>query len=364
MNSCGHVYAIPISPKCSSPMLALLRRSPAPHSIARTLSRAMSSSSNISSASPQSPAPTFKPFTLALIQLGQVGSDKAVNLAHARDMIRRAAAGEVTGPATDTGNDNVSGKPDLIVLPECFNSPYGIDFFPEFAEEIGPFSRVASDVNASPSDSVRMLAAAAKEEGVWLIGGSIPERDVSDGKLYNTSTVYSPNGELVAMHRKVHLFDIDIPSRMTFKESATLTGGNSLNYFDTDFARVGLGICYDVRFPELTTIAARKGAQVCIFPGAFNTTTGPLHWELLQRARAVDNQIYFAMCSPARDVNADYQAWGHSMVVDPMGAKLVEADADEAIVQTRIDPDKLKEARAWIPVTTQRRFDVYSDVSK
>ncbi|KZV61869.1 carbon-nitrogen hydrolase [Peniophora sp. CONT] len=298
-------------------------------------------------------APELKPFTLSMIQLGQITADKTANLAHAKEMIARAAKGEGSG---------VEGKPDLIVLPECFNSPYGAQHFPQYAEEIG-FTGEGFDMSKTKSESVRMLSEAAKAAGVWLLGGSIPERDASEN-LYNTAMVYSPQGELVRIHRKVHLFDIDIPGKITFKESETLTGGKDTNYFDTEFARIGLGICYDVRFPELTMIAARKGAQVCIYPGAFNTTTGPLHWELLQRGRAVDNQIFFGMCSPARDLTAGYHAWGHSMIVDPMGAILTEAEDGEAIIKARIDPEVFKSARAGIPVTTQRRFDVYPDVSK
>ncbi|KAH9063694.1 carbon-nitrogen hydrolase [Lactarius deliciosus] len=330
------------------------------------------------------PAPTFKPFNLTLIQLGQISADKAANLKHARDMIRKAANDEGT-------NGNTQGKPDLIVLPECFNSPYGHVHFPVYAESIGFIKGKKYDIDASQSESVKMLSEAAKTEGVWLLGGqsafsalssesrstylpstgSIPEKDPSDGNVYNTSTVYSPQGELVATHRKVHLFDIDIPGKITFKESETLTGGSTTNFFDTgelpqdpEFARVGLGICYDVRFPELAAISARQGCQVLIYPGAFNMTTGPLHWELLQRARAVDNQVYFSMCSPARDLTAGYHAWGHSLVVDPMGSKLVEADDGETILHTRIDPKTFNDARAGIPVTVQRRFDVYPDVSE
>lgn len=176
--------------------------------------------------------------------------------------------------------------------------------------------------------------------------------------------MYSPEGDLIALHRKVHLFDIDIPGKITFKESETLTGGSSLNFFDTDFARIGLGICYDIRFPEMAMIAARKGCHVLIYPGAFNLTTGPLHWELLQRGRAVDNQVYVSMVSPARDMTAGYHAWGHSMVVDPMGSVIGEASDGEAIVHVHIDPKPFQDARAGIPVTTQRRFDVYPDVSR
>ncbi|KAI0290498.1 carbon-nitrogen hydrolase [Russula brevipes] len=302
------------------------------------------------------PAPTFKPFNLALIQLGQIGTDKEANLNHAREMIRRAANGEGVGGAL--------GRPDLIVLPECFNSPYGHVHFPVNAEPIGFKQGEKYDVEASESVSVKMLSEAAKAERVWLLGGSIPERDLSDGNIYNTSTVYSPKGELVATHRKVHLFDIDIPGKIKFKESETLTGGSTTNFFDTEFARVGLGICYDVRFPELAMISARQGCHVLIYPGAFNTTTGPLHWELLQRARAVDNQVFFSMCSPARDPAGGYPAWGHTLVVDPMGSKLIEAEDGEAILHTRIDPKIFDDARAGIPVTVQRRFDVYPDVNK
>ncbi|KAI0713335.1 carbon-nitrogen hydrolase [Earliella scabrosa] len=298
--------------------------------------------------------PTFKPFNLALIQLGQVGPDKDANLKHAREMIRTAVGAD----------GGAKPKPDLVVLPECFNSLYGHVHFPVYAETIGYTPGQRYDVDKSESQSVRMLSAAAKEEGVWLIGGSIPEREVGTGKLFNTATAYSPQGELVAVHRKVHLFDIDIPGKITFKESETLSAGSSINQFDTDFARIGLGICYDVRFPELAMTSARHGCHVLIYPAAFNTTTGPLHWELLQRARAVDNQVYFSMCSPARDLAQSYHAWGHSMVVDPMGKVLAEAEHEETIIHTHIDPKVFEDARAGIPVTTQRRFDVYPDVSK
>ncbi|KAG7092210.1 hypothetical protein E1B28_008577 [Marasmius oreades] len=239
--------------------------------------------------------PGLKPFSLALIQLGRIGSDKTANLKHAREMVLKAATALVK-------------KPDLIVLPECFNSPYGHVHFPVYAEKIGFTPGQPYDVCSSESESVKMLSGVAKESGIWLIGGSIPERDTVDDNIYNTCTVYSPKGELVALFRKIHLFDIDIPGKIKFKESETLTGGKTPAFFDTDFARIGLGICYDVRFPELSMLAARQGCHVLIYPGAFNMTTGPLHWELLQRSRAVDNQVFFSMCSPARDMSAGYHA--------------------------------------------------------
>lgn len=292
-----------------------------------------------------------KPFRLSLVQLGGTGADKAANLVHAKEMVLKAAQ-PVDGKKTD-----------LIVLPECFNSPYGHMHFPTYAETIGYKPGEPYDVAASKSESVKTLSEMAKETGIWLLGGSIPERDETDGKLYNTATVYNPRGDLVAIHRKVHLFDIDIPGGITFKESETLSGGTKLTSFETEFGRIGLGICYDVRFPEMAMIAARKGCVAMIYPGAFNLTTGPLHWELLQRARAVDNQMYVAMCSPARDMSAGYHAWGHSMVVDPMGKIISTTEHEEAIIHADIDPELMRKTRSGIPVTVQRRFDVYPDVS-
>ena len=136
----------------------------------------------------------------------------------------------------------------------------------------------------------------------------------------------------MAVHRKVHLFNIDVPGKIRFQESEVLTGGQSLTEFDSEYGKVGVGICYDVRFPEMAMIAARRDAVAMIYPGAFNLTTGPLHWELLARARAVDNQIYVAVCSPARDMTASYNAWGHSTIVDPNGEIIAKAGEGEEII--------------------------------
>lgn len=142
-----------------------------------------------------------------------------------------------------------------------------------------------------------------------------------------------------------------------------MSPGNTTTLVDTEYGPLGIGICYDMRFPELAMIAARKGAVAMIYPGAFNTVTGPLHWELLQRARAIDNQIFVAACSPARDVNANYKAWGHSTIVNPMGEILSTTKEQEDIVSCTIELEKMIETRQSIPVTFQRRFDIYNDVS-
>ncbi|KAL2130060.1 hypothetical protein VTI74DRAFT_6936 [Chaetomium olivicolor] len=291
-----------------------------------------------------------QPVKLACVQLAS-GPDKTANLMHAADKVREAAA---TGAK-------------IVVLPECFNSPYGCDHFPSYAETLLP-----SPPTAEQSPSFHALSKMARDNGVYLIGGSIPElvtTSTTDGgekkTYYNTSLSFSPAGALLASHRKIHLFDISIPGKITFRESDVLSPGNDLTIIDLpEYGRVAVAICYDVRFPELAMIAARKGCFALIYPGAFNLTTGPLHWRLLGQARAVDNQVYVALCSPARDMTAGYHAFGHSLVVDPMAQVLVEAGEEEGIVVAELDGEKIEEARRGIPLRDQRRFDVYPDVSQ
>jgi omega-amidase len=247
----------------------------------------------------------------------------------------------------------------LIVLPECFNSPYGTQFFPKYAETLLP-----SPPSADDSPSFHALSAIAKEANAFLIGGSIPEYSSTTEKYYNTSLTFSPSGALLATHRKVHLFDIDIPGKIKFKESDVLSPGNKVTIVDLpNYGKIGIAICYDVRFPELAMIAARNGCFALVYPGAFNLTTGPLHWKLQARARAMDNQVYVALCSPARDMEASYHAWGHSLVAGPNAEVVAETDEKEGIVYAELDGEKISEVRKGIPIYSQMRFDVYPDVS-
>ncbi|WVR05659.1 hypothetical protein IAU60_002681 [Kwoniella sp. DSM 27419] len=294
---------------------------------------------------------TAKNFRLALLQLGTLSASKASNINVARKAVQEAASS--------------TPKPNLIVLPEIWNSPYAVTSFREYSEPIPRVgSKAGESSEADEGETVKALREMARSSGCWLIGGSIPQREASSDNIYNTCTVYDPEGTLVAIHQKVHLFDIDIPGKQRFKESDTLTGGKTLTTFDTPFGKIGLGICYDIRFPEMAMIAARQGCVAMIYPAAFNTTTGPMHWTLLQKARAVDNQIYVAMCSPARHPEASYQAYGHSSVVNPLGEVLAEADIGAETIYADIDVELLETTRKGLPVTVQRRFDVYTDVSK
>lgn len=272
---------------------------------------------------------------LALCQMA-TGSNKDANIATAKAAIEEAA-GEGA---------------NLVVLPEMWNCPYSNDSFPDFAENI----------LGGRSQSADFLSKAAASNGVTLVGGSIPEAD--DGHLYNTCLVYGPDGALLGRHRKVHLFDIDIPGKISFKESETLTGGERGTVLQTVHGPIGIGICYDIRFPELAQIYAKRGAKVILYPGAFNTTTGPLHWELLQRARAVDNQLFVATCSPARSPEASYQAWGHSTVVSPNGEVVATTGHSVDIVYAELDLKEVEERRQNMPLLQQKRLDLYELLDK
>ena len=284
-----------------------------------------------------------QPVRLALIQLA-TGASKVQNLASARSRVLEASRAGAR----------------IIVLPECFNSPYGTQYFPKYAETLLP-----SPPTEEQSPSFHVLSQLAVEAKAYLIGGSIPEYEALGKKYFNTSLAFNPQGHLMATHRKMHLFNIDIPGKIRFQESEVLSPGNKVTLIDIpEYGRVALAICYDIRFPELATIAARHNAFLLLYPGAFNLTTGKLHWELQARARAMDNQVYVGVCSPARDMTATYNAWGHSMVVDPNAEILSEADEKDGIVYAELNGDRIDEVRAGIPLNTQRRFDVYPDLSE
>jgi predicted amidohydrolase len=232
----------------------------------------------------------------------------------------------------------------VVCLPEMWNCPYDNAYFGTYAEPEGGISYA-------------FLADLARKNKIFLVGGSVPE---SEGdKLYNTSYVFDPSGERIAKHRKVHLFDVDVKGGVSFRESDSLSAGNEITVFETDFGTMGVAICYDVRFPEMFAKMASLGAKLVFLPAAFNMTTGPVHWDLLMRSRALDNQYYLAACSPARDATAKYKAFGHSCIADPWGEYCGVAAAAETIVYGQIDFGLIETVRAAIPVGVQRRDDLY-----
>uniref|UniRef100_A0A3Q3BC04 omega-amidase n=1 Tax=Kryptolebias marmoratus TaxID=37003 RepID=A0A3Q3BC04_KRYMA len=235
-------------------------------------------------------------FRLAVVQL-QVGGVKADNLSRARGLVKEAA-----------------GQGSKVVL---LPVRLAVTHLHAYRKKKGfIFTQLFNDAACCST-------------------GSIPEEDC--GKLYNSCAVFNPDGEMILKHRKIHLFDINVPGKIRFQESETLSPGSSLSTFDTPFCKVGVGICYDMRFAELAQLYGRKGCQLLVYPGAFNMTTGPAHWELLQRARAVDNQVFVATASPARDEAASYVAWENATY--------------------------LADIRQQIPITSQRRDDLYAVTS-
>ena len=249
---------------------------------------------------------------------------------------------------------------DIVVLPEMWNCPYGNEFFAPFAEDVvlDRGSSVAEEEGrGSTSPSFDAMRKIAKEKKVVLFGGSIPTR--KDGKLFNTCFVFDSDGTLIATHHKMHLFDVDIPDGITFFESKTLTAGDAVTIANTkDFGKFGVGICFDMRFPEYARACALEGCIGMIYPGAFNTVTGPLHWALLQRCRAVDNQMFVATCSPARVEGASYQAHGDSSVYGPFGEKLNDKELEEkpGVVYADLDLNEVVKRRSAMPLNKQRRL--------
>ena len=320
---------------------------------------------------------------LALIQTA-AKKNKEESLALAESYIRKAA----------------EAGADFVLLPEMFNCPYKTENFPLYAEEEG-------------GPSWQRMAEAARQCGVYVAAGSMPERvsaapcpestDSTSGpglvkagsgspgtdspadraKIYNTAYVFDRNGTQIARHRKMHLFDIDVKNSMSagtgtnqagsadadqlsgpegtgqfFRESDTLSAGDAVTTFDTEFGRFGLMICYDIRFPELARLMALDGAVMILVPGCFNMTTGPAHWELTFRARALDNQVFMAGCSQARADGA-YVAYGHSLVTDPWGRVTSGLDEKEGLLLADIDFSLVDKVRSELPFLAQRRTDIY-----
>lgn len=233
---------------------------------------------------------------------------------------------------------------DLLMLPEMFSCPYETGNFRAYAQPDG-------------GENWTVLSNIARETGVYLAAGSMPE--IASGNVYNTAYVFDRQGRQIAKHRKMHLFDVDIEGGQHFHESETLTAGDQVTLFDTEFGRMGLMICFDIRFPELARLLALGGADVILVPAAFNMTTGPAHWELAFRSRAVDNQVFMLGCSPARDMESSYHAYGNSLAVSPWGDVLARLDEREAILYCEFRPGDTEKIRRQMPLLNARRTDIY-----
>lgn len=270
-------------------------------------------------------------FKLAIIQI-RTETDKAKTMDKAEHMIAEAA---------------LNGA-QVIVLPEMWNCPYSKKYFHIFADN-------------EKGESVEAMARWASENGVILVGGSVPEK--CGNRLYNTCYVFAESGNQIARHRKIHLFDVDIKGGVRFKESNSFAPGEDITVFDTQYGKMGVEICFDIRFPELSRAMAKRGAEVILCPAQFNMTTGPRHWELSVRARAMDNEVFFVGASAARYEGFDYECWGHSTVADPFGMVIATCDEKEQILYCNIDLNEVDSVRQQLPTFLHLREDVY-DVAK
>ena len=270
---------------------------------------------------------------LALCQMNVV-DNKEKNIKTARLMIE----------------ESISKNADFIILPEMFNCPYSNDKFIEYGEK------------EKSSETLSEISKLAKSNNVYILAGSIPE--IEEDKLYNTSYLFDRQGNVIAKHRKMHLFDIDVKRKITFKETDVLTAVNDFTRADTEFGKVGIGICYDIRFPELAKIMVENGALILIYPGAFNMTTGPAHWELLFRSRAMDNQAFCIGVAPALNNDASYHSYGHSIITNPWGEVIAQASEKESLIISEIDLSEIKKVREELPLLKNKRDDLYEVIQK
>src|SRR5947199_876014 len=256
--------------------------------------------------------------------------DKAANLARAESLVARAAS---TGA-------------DVVVLPEKWNLIGGAADYRAAAESL------------DGGESVRAMAGWARTLGVALVGGSITERREGREKLSNTCCVFDAEGELVAVYRKIHLFDVEVGGHV-YRESETEEPGTEPVVAHVEDWPVGLSVCYDVRFPELYRILALEGAELATVPAHFTTPTGRDHWHVLLQARAIENQLYVAAAAQVGETLPGKPAYGRSLIADPWGIVLAQAPDEETVIVSELDRAHLRDIRSKLPSLASRQADAY-----
>lgn len=264
---------------------------------------------------------------IGLVQMN-ICQDKAANLAFIDEAVKKLARGQA----------------DLVCLPEMFNY-------------LGSDEEMRQQAEALSGPSLTFLRQLAVRYGIFVHGGSILERHGE--RIYNTTVVFGRQGDQVALYRKLHLFDVEVPGGTTYRESAVVTPGREICTFECEGITVGLAICYDLRFPELFRELAARGAEVVLLPAVFNLMTGKDHWEVLVRARAIENQCYVAAIGNWGWCPPKYSSWGRSMVVNPWGTIMVQAPDQATTVSCELDFSLLREIRAALPALRHRRHDLF-----
>ena len=264
---------------------------------------------------------------VAAVQMN-AGLDKAANLDRAARLVAEAAA---------TGSR-------LIVLPELFNL-------------YGDLARAADEAEPINGTTVTAMRKWAEQHQVWLCGSLACRNELATNKASNLAVLVDPHGEVRAQYAKIHLFDIDLPGRVTSRESDHLAPGADVVCQPIQWARVGLAICYDLRFPELFRALVDRRADLILLPSAFTKTTGEDHWEILVRARAIENQAYIVAANQVGAHTPRGASYGHSLIVDPWGKVMAKADGEnEAIINATLDQQRLQDVRAQLPSLANRRL--------
>jgi len=268
-------------------------------------------------------------FDIAVLQMNS-GEDKTANIETALRLIDDAAA---TGAR-------------MVVLPEIWTY-------------LGNEDGNRANAEAIPGPVTDALARKARQHGIYVHGGSILEQRAGEPKLFNTTVVFDPTGQLVATYSKMHMFDVVLDGVASYRESNTVQRGEEIVTFDMDGTTVGLAICYDLRFPELFRILRLKGAEVIVLPAAFTMTTGKDHWEVLIRARAIENQVYMVSCGQFGPDSSGKWCYGRSLVADPWGTVIATAPDRECVLRATIDPEYLQKVRRQVPSVENRQADLY-----
>ena len=231
---------------------------------------------------------------------------------------------------------------EIVILPEMFAIDYSLQNIKKSAQYLKKGEKLYD-----------FLSEESKKYNITLIGGTIAEL-TEDNKIFNTCPIFK-NGELIAKYSKIHLFDVDIKDKITFKESSVLSAGDKITTFDLNNTKIGIAICYDIRFAEQAIKMADLGCEIIVYPTAFSLLTGPYHWELTARARALDSQSYVCAVCPARNMELDYKTYGHSIVCDPYGQIVFQMGIEEETKIFEFNKDRVKDIREEIPMVNWRK---------
>ena len=256
----------------------------------------------------------------------------------------------------NSGDDIRKNKEKITdYIREAAENGAALVIFPEHAEYLGP--DYGSHASPVPGETTRFFASCAREYGIHVHCGTMTEKN-PEGCPCNTSILFSPEGGILGSYRKLHMFDVDIENGPGYRESDEISKGDRIVLCDTGLGRMGMAVCYDLRFPEMFRLMAKQGADLMVLPANFTRDTGVSHWEPLIRARAIENTCY-VMAAGQCGRKAAFMAHGHSMIVDPWGDVLAMAGDHEEILYAQIDTDRIRQVRRQIPSVSNIREDVY-----